>query len=279
MVNTWLNSRSIGGRPAASLKKPAERFPLSSTVSPTWYEDFFTELPNEFWRQAIPPDATEAEIDFAERQLGLTPGARVLDLPCGSGRHTLIFARKGYLVTGYDISPEAIAFAKASAADQGLDVDLGIAEMREIPRETAFDAVVCLGNSFGYLDLPGTEELAATLASAVRAGGGLMLDINTAAESVLPGYNSEPRTMVAGDITMTGTTEYDVTNSRLLSHYRFSRGTEAVDVTAVHHLYTVAHIRHLLTEAGFINLELFSDPDGSPHTLGDGRLLLTAQRA
>jgi hypothetical protein len=78
---------------------------------------------------------------------------------------------------------------------------------------------------------------------------------------------------------MTGTTEYDVANSRLLSHYRFTRGTDAVDVTAVHHLYTVAHIRHLLTEAGFVDLQLFGNPDGSPYALRDGRLLLTAQRA
>ena len=32
---------------------------------PNWYDDFFTELPNAFWRAAVPPDATAAEIDFS----------------------------------------------------------------------------------------------------------------------------------------------------------------------------------------------------------------------
>ena len=53
----------------------------------TWYDDFFTELPNAFWRAAVPPDVTTAEIDFLVRWTGLRPGHRVLDVCCGSGRH------------------------------------------------------------------------------------------------------------------------------------------------------------------------------------------------
>src|SRR5690242_14800743 len=69
---------------------------LTRAPSSAWYADFFTELPNAFWRAAVPPHLTAAEVDFVAGMAGLRPGARVLDVPCGSGRHALDLARRGY---------------------------------------------------------------------------------------------------------------------------------------------------------------------------------------
>ncbi|QQQ79991.1 methyltransferase domain-containing protein [Saccharothrix sp. 6-C] len=249
---------------------------MSASPPSTWYVDFFTELPNEFWRRAVPPEVTVDEIDFVERRLGLAPGSLILDVPCGSGRHSVELARRGHRVTGVDLSAEAIGHARRATA--GLEVELVRADMRDIPRDNGFDAVVCLGNSFGYLELDGLRELAAALGGAVRPGGGLVVDFASAAESILPGYRAEPRTMRTGDITVLATGEYDVAGSRLLSHYRFTRGEEELDVTAIHHVYTVAQIVDLLSGNGFTDVELFGGPDGGPYGVGSGRLLLTARR-
>lgn len=265
---------ATGGPPVPSTASSS----ASDSVSPTWFTDFFTELPNEFWRHAVPPEATDQEVGFIERHLALAPGSRILDVPCGSGRHSLALAARGHRVTGLDISAEAVGHARRAAAGAGLDVELAVADMRRIPQGRVFDAAVCMGNSFGYLDLAGTREFLAALAGAVRPGGGLVIDFNAAAETVLPGYRGEPRTMVAGPVTMAATTEYDVVRSRLLSHYRFSRGAEAVELTAVHHVYTCAQLVALLTDAGFGDVELFAGPDGRRYALGDGRLMLTARR-
>ncbi|MEU4835435.1 class I SAM-dependent methyltransferase [Streptosporangium sp. NPDC023615] len=252
---------------------------MSHDSSSAWYADFFTELPNEFWRRAVPPEATEAEADFVERHLGLRPASRVLDSPCGSGRHTLALAARGHRLTGVDISAEAIGYARRAAAEAGLDVALHLADMRDVPRDGSFDAALCMGNSFGYLDLAGTREFVAALAAAVRPGGGLVVDFNATAESVLPGYRSEPRRMETGDIVMTGTVRYDTARSVLLSEYRFSRGAEVFESTALHHVYTSAHLGHLLTEGGFTDVERFGGPDDAPFEVGSGRLMLTARRA
>ncbi|MEU4447706.1 class I SAM-dependent methyltransferase [Actinosynnema sp. NPDC050801] len=249
---------------------------MSGTPSSTWYVDFFTELPNEFWRRAVPPEATAEEIDFVERRLGLAPRSRILDVPCGSGRHSLELARRGHRVTGVDLSAEAIAHARRAAT--GLDVELVHADMRDIPQDNGFDAAVCLGNSFGYLEPDGLRGFAAALGGAVRAGGGLVVDFASAAESVLPGYRAEPRTMRTGDITVLATGEYDLAGSRMFSHYRFTRGDEELDVTAIHHVYTVAQVVELLSDNGFTDVELFGGPGGEPYAIGSGRLLLTARR-
>jgi hypothetical protein len=58
-----------------------------------------------------------------------------------------------------------------------------------------FDAAICLGNSFGYLATAGLREFIAALGSAVRPGGGLVVDFNCAAESILTGPIGAPRVM------------------------------------------------------------------------------------
>jgi SAM-dependent methyltransferase len=253
---------------------------MTNHVSSDWYNDFFTELPNEFWRRAVPPEATAAEVDFIERRLALAPRSRVLDVPCGSGRHTLALAARGHQVLGVDISTEAIDHARHAAADAGLAVDLIVAEMREVPADGTFDAAVCMGNSFGYLELEGLCEFVAALAASVRPGGALVVDFSAAAESVLPGFiDKQPRHMTVGDITVSGSNSYDVIGSRLLSSYVFTRGAEKVTATALHHVYTVAQLRQVLLAGGFTDIEQYGGTNGETFEVGTGRLLLAARRS
>jgi SAM-dependent methyltransferase len=250
---------------------------LSQHVSSAWYADFFTELPNEFWRRVVPPEATAAEVDFIEERLGLAPGSRIVDVPCGSGRHSLALGRRGHTVTGLDISAEAIEHARRAAAAADVDVAFSRADMRDVPPD-GFDAAVCMGNSFGYLDPGGTRAFVAALAAAVRPGGGLVVDYNAAAETILPGFTGEDRTMHAGDITVAATTDYDVAHSRLVSGYRFTRGAEEVAATALHHVLTCAQIDDLLATAGFVDIAHYAGPDGEPFRLGAPRLMVTGRR-
>jgi SAM-dependent methyltransferase len=252
---------------------------LSEHAPSAWYADFFTELPNEFWRRVVPPEAAAAEVDFIERRLDLPPGSRILDVPCGSGRHALALAARGHRVVGVDISPEAVAHAGRAAAETGLDLDLSVAEMRDIPRDDTFDVVICMGNSVGYLDLAGLGEFVTAVAGAVRPGGGLVIDYAAAAESVLPGYTDDrPRSMTTGDLTVGASDTYDVAGSRLISTYRFTRGAQEVHGTAIHHVYTAGHLSQLLTDAGFTDIARFGSPDGEPFAVGTGRLLLAGRR-
>jgi SAM-dependent methyltransferase len=161
---------------------------LSDTVPPDWYAEFFTELPNEFWRRVVSAEATAMDVDFIERQLGPQRRCRILDVPCGSGRHALALAARGHAVVGVDISTEAIGHAQRAAADAAVPIELIVAELRDIPCDGSFDAAICMGNSFGYLDLAGTRAFVAALARALRPGGHLIIDRASAAESVLPGF-------------------------------------------------------------------------------------------
>jgi SAM-dependent methyltransferase len=148
--------------------------------SELWFNDVAAFLGKAYWA----PDTTRVmsfttgtaqEVDFLVDALELRPGARVLDAGCGPGRHALELGKRGISVVGVDASPDFIALARSAAAD--LPVEFVEADIRTLPYDGEFDAVICLcQGGFGLLG-GGEGELDAftRLAIALRPGGRLAL--------------------------------------------------------------------------------------------------------
>src|SRR5439155_17604195 len=98
-----------------------------------WWKDFFTGLAVEFWLRIPTTEQTRSEVDFIEKSLKLPPRGRVLDVPCGGGRHALELAARGYQVTGVDISPDFLKAARAQAAERSLPATWEQRNMSELP--------------------------------------------------------------------------------------------------------------------------------------------------
>jgi SAM-dependent methyltransferase len=234
----------------------------------TWYTSFFTDLANSFWRGAVQPAQTTAEIDFVA---GLGAGPRVLDAPCGSGRHSIELARRGYSVVGLDISEEAIAFARA--AEPSLDWRLG--DLSSLASQgISADLALCLGNSFGYLDHAGSVRLLADFAAAAPV---LVIDYGCAAESLLPSLPGSIE-MSAGGVDMVARNTYDVPSGRLLIDFTFTDGERTQRSACVQHVYTAGELTRMLQAAGFSSVELYGDTDGGAFEVGSHRLLAVARR-
>lgn len=95
---------------------------------------------------------TLREVDFLLEELALPRGGTVLDVGCGTGRHAVELARRGYAVTGLDLSSEMLARAAVAARAAGVEVDFVRANAADFVLPGRFDAAICLcEGAFGLL--------------------------------------------------------------------------------------------------------------------------------
>jgi len=121
---------------------------------------------------------TEAECEFIEACLkahGPPGAARILDVGCGSGRHMMTLAGRGYQLTGVDLSPEMIDYVRETAKAGRLDLTASVDDLRRLAVTGTFDAAYCFMDTFRFL-LTNDEILSHLRAVAARlAPGGLYL--------------------------------------------------------------------------------------------------------
>ena len=259
------------------------------SVPSNWYEDFFHGVPLDLWRQAITAQQTTAEADFLIKALRLDPGSHLLDVPCGNGRLAFELAKRGYRVTGVDISEEFIEEARSSGIrlckDQSLataggsdSVEFVLGDMRRVEGEAIYDGAYCFGNSFGFLEYADMESFLSGVAHALKPGGRFVLETGMAAESILPKFEAETSHQI-GDIHVTIKEQYLAAESCVDSEYVFERNGKTESRMAKHWIYTAAEIQRMLERAGFAVKGIFGSLDRKPYELGLTELFVVADRA
>ena len=125
---------------------------------------------------------TGQELDLATelgRRVDAPVGSPVVDLACGPGRHSRELARRGFAVTGVDLSPPFLAMARAASAAAGVPPPrlLG-ADLRRLGLAPgSFDTALLLGNSFGYFSDEENRAILEQIRRILRPGGLLCMEI------------------------------------------------------------------------------------------------------
>lgn len=141
-----------------------------------WWEDLFND---DFIRtMAKVSDGDIArEANFIEESLGCEAGATILDLACGTGRHAVELASRGYQVVGFDLSLSMLARASDEAQDQNQKINFVQGDMREMTFEETFDGVFSWNTSFGFFDEEKNAAVIAKVHRALKKGGQFLLDV------------------------------------------------------------------------------------------------------
>ncbi len=249
-------------------------------MTPPWYVTAYGEHYYEAYREMYTPEETRAEVAGVVQLLGLTPGARILDLCCGFGRHSLELARLGYQVTGLDLSPALLRHAREDAAAEGLNVSWVEADMRDIPAPgLPYDAVLSLFSAFGIFDHTAEElKVAQAVSRVLKPGGGFLID--TVNREIMLRQWRGSQWQEREDGTM------------ILYRRRFSVETGMMDVREIiihpdgrrevdeHRvrLWAFTELALLLETAGLSDPRPFGGLDGSRYTWDTHRLVVTARK-
>jgi SAM-dependent methyltransferase len=220
------------------------------------------------WEDA---DDADADADQVVRALGLTAPARLLDVPCGTGRIAKRLRAMGHDVVGVDATDGFLGVARRS------DVPVVRADMRtSVVRSGSFDGAFCLWGSFGYFDEAGNRRQAQALVDALVSGGRLLLD-TLVADTLLPGFVPEAAWSV-GDVDVTEVRRYAANDKRVETTWTFTRGDEhATQITSVR-IYSVEELTDLFAACGCTTFQAY-DGELEPFDATSDRLWLVATRA
>lgn len=120
------------------------------TARNEWEEFFDGHAP--LYMENVFTKNTLAEVDFIIEELKLSPGSRILDMGCGTGRHSVELAKRGYSVTGVDLSSGMLAQAREAASRVGVEVEWIQADATQFKSDSLYDAAICLcEGAFGLL--------------------------------------------------------------------------------------------------------------------------------
>ncbi len=120
-----------------------------------WWKDFFKPVTGEVMFKSRAGKPTRLEVEEVLKQLRIKHPLKILDLCCGEGRHSIVFAQNGHKVVGLDYANNFLKVARKEAGQLKLPIKFIKADMKQTSRyfkKEEFDVAVSLYNSFGYFD-------------------------------------------------------------------------------------------------------------------------------
>lgn len=153
-----------------------------------WYEEYFDNFGRGYDNEEF-THGTVGEVDFIEREIGGDKTKRILDIGCGTGRHAVELAKRGYAVTGIDLSESLLKRAGEKAAEAKVTVDFRRADARNLAFNDQFDlALLICEAAFPLMETDEMNfQILQSAARALRPGGKLIL---TTLNALFPLFHS-----------------------------------------------------------------------------------------
>jgi SAM-dependent methyltransferase len=228
-----------------------------------------------FYETWLDDDLSDAQAELVWRTLQLAEGDEVLDVPCGHGRLANRLAARGARVTGLDADAFFLERARADAAARGVEVEYVEGDMRELPWEERFDAVVNWFTSFGYFDDAGNAAWLAAARRTLKPGGRLAIDVHSRDVFL---RNFVPADVVErdGDL-LVDRHRFAVESGRVESERWVVRSGKVQKTEYSVRFYTYTELRSLLLASGFTAVQAVGH-DGKPLTQETRRMIVIATR-
>ncbi|MBN1795253.1 MAG: class I SAM-dependent methyltransferase [Sedimentisphaerales bacterium] len=243
-----------------------------------WYEDdlFWETLGPEIFN-AEKIESAPQEVDKVLELLQLQPGARVLDLCCGIGRHSLELARRGFEVTGFDRTKNYLQKAEEQAKIEGLTIDFVQGDMRKFCALEEFDAVINLYTAFGYFEEQSDDKRVLLNAFAsLKPGGKLLIELMS--KEVLARIFKSREWNENNGVTFLRESKVTQSWSWVENRWILLKDGEKHEFSFGHRLYSAAELSGLLWSAGFRSVKVFGNLEGADYDNNAERLVVLATK-
>jgi SAM-dependent methyltransferase len=244
-----------------------------------WFEDeSFWEAFGSAMFSEERVNAARAEVDSLLTLMHLPPGAHILDLPCGVGRHALEFARRGFQVTAVDRTTGYLDAAKHQAAQEGLSIDFVRSDMRAFERPNFFDGAINLFTSLGYFEDDSDDLMVArNFASSLKSGARLIVDMNgkellTRKFSERDWHRQNDGSLMLEERKVLGAWE------RIENRWILIRGADRIEKMFTVRLYSGTELATLLRRAGFGEVSIYGTLNATPYDQNAERLVAVAKK-
>lgn len=247
--------------------------------SSQWWRVFFAH-PDSLILSRFPPDnQTQQEAQALQRLVPLRKQDVIADICCGMGRHLLCLQAQGYQMVGLDCSPMMLQLAQRRGRRLGQRPQLVQGLAQALPfKNQAFDVVLNLFNSFGYLSTD--EENLRVLQEAARClkpGGRFFLDTRNKKHQILFAPYQELIRLPQGRACIMRCS-FNRQTQRLESYWLETENPERVLHTASIRLYSLEELQEMLQEAGFALSAAYGGYDGHAFEGWERELLLLCHK-
>jgi 2-polyprenyl-3-methyl-5-hydroxy-6-metoxy-1,4-benzoquinol methylase len=222
-----------------------------------WYEELFNDYAEKYDKESYTA-GTSGEVDFFEKEISFDKTARILDVGCGTGRHSLELARRGYSVTGIDLSRSLLDKANSNARKENLKIDFREMDARHFSFSNPFDLVIMMCE--GAFPLMESDEMNFSILqnifSSLKPGGKLIF---TTLNGLFPLFHSVKEFINSGSSEgQSRDHHFDLMTFRDHSVYETEDDNGKKKVLQCNERYYVpSEITWLLKSAGFVKSGIF----------------------
>lgn len=252
-----------------------------------WWETHFNSLYLREYEPIFDAAQDRRETSRLIELLSLPVGARVLDCPCGQGRHTRLLAESGYNVDGLDYSPYLLKEAKKLGTGKRLRYTQG--DMRKLPSRWSgrFDAVVNLFTSFGFFDHPADDQRVLSEFARVLRPGGVLIWHGGSRDGVMSRFLSRDWWSTSDGTVFAQERRFDplsgflsITSTWRAPAAKGSSGKRAEEGERSHRirLYTASELASRMRDVGVVVEAAYSGWKDRPLTRRSGEMLLVARK-
>lgn len=225
-----------------------------------WYEKLFENYARTYDKESF-TQGTIGECNFIEQELNYDKSLRILDVGCGTGRHSIELTKRGYTITGVDLSESQLALAREKAVKESLTIDFQKHDARKLPFNDEFDAALMLCE--GGFPLMETDEMNfEILKSVTKSLKDNAKFIFTTLNGLFPLYHSVEKFCAA---TSVGDNAIYRSNTFDFMTFRDHNITEIVDdsgnkkvLECNERYYVPSEITWLLKSLGYIKIDIFA---------------------